>query len=66
MESAALDTFLLPDLCGVVIGGAINLDSFFDMRIIEFFIAQERESISLRPDFQKWDSEKVECSNPLQ
>ncbi|KAF3636240.1 hypothetical protein FXO37_25536 [Capsicum annuum] len=58
MESAALDTFLLPDLCGVVIGGAINLNSFFDMRIIEFFIAQERESISLRPDFQKWDSEK--------
>ncbi|PHU00431.1 putative cytochrome c biosynthesis protein [Capsicum chinense] len=64
-ESAALDAFLLPDICGVVIGRAITLNSFFDMRIIEFFIAQERESISLRPDFQKWDSEKVEFSNPL-
>ncbi|KAH0670341.1 hypothetical protein KY285_024930 [Solanum tuberosum] len=64
MESAALAAVLLPGLGGVVIGGAVALNSFFEMRIIDFFIAQARESICLRPDFLKWDSEKVEFSNP--
>jgi len=66
MESAALAAVLLPGLGGVVIGGAVALNSFFEMRIIDFFIAQARESICLRPDFLKWDSEKVEFSNPVQ
>ncbi|KAK6788443.1 hypothetical protein RDI58_016968 [Solanum bulbocastanum] len=46
-----------------VIGGAIALNSFFEMRIIDFFIAQARESICLRLDFLKWDSKKVEFSD---
>ena len=66
MESAALAAVLLPGLGGVVIGGAVALNSFFEMRIIDLFIAQARESICLRPDFLKWDSEKVEFSNPVQ
>ncbi|MCE3052469.1 hypothetical protein HAX54_052704 [Datura stramonium] len=66
MESAALAAVLLPGLGGIVIGGVLALNSFFEMKIIDFFIAQARESICLRPDFLKWDSEKVEFSNPVQ
>lgn len=47
MESAALAVVLVPDLGGVVIGGVVALNSFFEMRIINFFIAQARESICL-------------------
>ena len=65
-ESAALAAVLLPGLGGLVIGSAVAVNSFFEMGIIDYFIAQARESICLRPDFLKWDSEKVEFSNPVQ